>query len=197
MNIVDDYILQRFPHKETGKLETDKPYQCRICWHKLGYPTAKELEKHCNSTKASILNYMSVYKWSDIKEHAINLQAKQDQIDLRKRQKETEEKHRQRNNKLATANEQYLDSLLEKLEDPELLPEQLTELMIEIRKTRYELSSIQRDERTTEHLPNSYKDVTGEINLDANANVKSEVTVNLLDKVKEKRRELNDLHSSK
>ena len=197
MNIVDDYILQRFPHKETGKLETDKPYQCRICWHKLGYPTAEELEKHCNSTKASILNYMSVYKWSDIKEHAINLQAKQDQIDLRKRQKETEEKHRQRNNKLAIANENYLDSLLEKLEDPELSPEQLTELMIEIRKTRYELSSIQRDERTTEHLPNSYKDVTGEINLDANANVKSEVTVNLLDKVKEKRRELNDLRSSK
>ena len=195
MNIVDDYILQRFPHKETGKLETDKPYQCRICWHKLGYPTAEELEKHCNSTKASILNYMSVYKWSDIKEHAINLQAKQDRIDLRKRQKETEEKHRKRNNKLASANEHYLDSLLEKLEDPELSPEQLTELMVELRKTRYELSSIQRDERTTEHLPNSYKDVTGEINLDANANVKSEVTVNLLDKVKEKRRELNDLHS--
>lgn len=196
MNIVDEYFLQRFPNKDTGKLETDKPYQCRICWYKLGYPSAEELEKHCNSTASSINKYMSLYGWTAIKEHAINLQAKQDQIDLRKRQKETEEKHRQRNNKLATANEHYLDSLLEKLEDPEFSPEQLTELMIEIRKTRYELSSIQRDERTTEHLPNSYKDVTGEINLDANANVKSEVTVNLLDKVKEKRRELNDLHSS-
>ena len=38
--------------------------------------------------------------------------------------------------------------------------------------------------------------MTGEINLDANANVKSEVTVNLLDKVKEKRRELNDLRNN-
>ena len=195
MNIVDDYILQRFPHKETGKLETDKPYQCRICWYRMGYPTAEELEKHCNSTKASILNYMAWYGWTAIKEHATNLQVKQDQIDLRNRQKSTEEKHRKRNKKLGIANERYLDTLLDKLDD-DLLPEERIELMKEIRKTRKELSAIQRDERTTEHLPNSYKDVTGEINFEGTTNVKSEVTVSLFDRVKEKRRELNDLRSN-
>ena len=179
MNIVDEYILQRFPHKETGKLETDKPYNCRICWHRQGYPTAEELEKHCNSTKASILNYMSWYGWTAIKEHATNLQVKQEQIELRNRQKETEEKHRKRNDKIGNATEDYLDLLLLKLTDEDLLFEQRVELMKEMRKTRRELSSIQRDERTTEHLPNAYKDISGDISVDGNMDVNAELLTKL------------------
>lgn len=165
MNVVDEYILQRFPHKDTGKLETDKPYQCRICWYKLGYPPAEELEKHCNSTKSSISNYMSWYGWSDIKKHAIELQAEQDLIELHERQKATEEKHRRINNKLSLINEEYLDYLIEKLTDTELLYSEKEPLREELRETRKELSSIQRDERTTEHLPNAYKDLTGDLKL--------------------------------
>jgi hypothetical protein len=108
---------------------------------------------------------MSWYGWSDIKKHAIELQAEQDLIDLRERQKATEEKHRRINNKLSLINEEYLDYLIEKLSDTELLYSEKEPLREELRETRKELSSIQRDERTTEHLPNAYKDLTGDLKL--------------------------------
>ena len=122
---------------------------------------------------------MSWYGWTAIKEHATNLQVKQEQIELRNRQKETEEKHRKRNDKIGNATEDYLDLLLLKLTDEDLLFEQRVELMKEMRKTRRELSSIQRDERTTEHLPNAYKDISGDISVDGNMDVNAELLTKL------------------
>lgn len=177
MNIVDEYILQRFPHKDTGKPETNKPYQCRQCWHKLNYPTAEELEKHCNASATAILNYMSLYGWTDIKTHALELQSKQDLIDLRQRQKTIEKNHRRRNRKLGKVNEDYLDELLDKLTNEKLTDSEKDYIINEIRETRRELSCIQRDERVTEHLPNAYKDITGDFNVNADANVNMEGNV--------------------
>ena len=177
MNIVDEYILQRFPHKDTGKPETNKPYQCRQCWHKLDYPTAEELEKHCNSSATAILNYMSLYGWTDIKNHALELQAEQDLIDRRERQNELEDKHRQISDKLSNNAQKYLDYLIQKSTDDSLSFEQQIEIQKEIRETRRELSSIQRDERVTEHLPNAYKDITGDFNVNAEANVNANANV--------------------
>ena len=132
-----------------------------------------------------------------IKEHATNLQVKQDQIDLRERQKKVETNHRRRNEKLGQVNEDYLDELLDRLTNEELTDFERESTIKEIRATREELSKIQRDERTTEHLPNSYKDITNDVNLNAgiDANLNGDVSINLLDKVKAKRRELNGLHS--
>jgi len=202
MNIVDEYMLNRFPQVKgdnKGKLETDTQYKARICWYRNGYPSSEKLEELCGTKQGTIDNYRSLFDWKSIKEHAINLQTKQDQIDLRNRQKEIEERHRERNKKLGAANEDYLDQLLYQLENEwdSLTKDEQSFLMYEIRATRKELSSIQRDERTTEHLPNSYKDITGDINVDGNMDIQQDVKVNLLEKVKQKRRELNDLRSNK
>lgn len=171
MDIVDEYILQRFPHKETGKPETAKPYECRICWHRNNYPTAKELSKICNSTEKSIHNYMSWYEWTAIKEKALELQIKQDQIDLRERQKDEEEEERRINDKSREIAEAYLEYLLELRNDPTLSFDERKEIEREIRETRRELSAIQRDKRTTEHLPNAYKDITADVTVESEQNI--------------------------
>ena len=105
------------------------------------------------------------------------MQAEQDLIDRRERQNELEDKHRQISDKLSNNAQKYLDYLIQKSTDDSLSFEQQIGIQKEIRETRRELSSIQRDERVTEHLPNAYKDITGDFNVNAEANVNANANV--------------------
>lgn len=187
MNIVDNYMLQKFPKlkgDDKGKLETSKPYQCRICWYTNNFPPFEKLSELTGTTQGTLKNYSSQYGWDDIKNHAIELQAKQDLIDLRNRQKKIESKHRKGNDKLWRVNEDYLDELLDKLTQPDLSDEDKEYLIEEIRNTRNELSKIQRDERTTEHLPNAYKDLTADVKMESENTTTVSLQENITDKQK-------------
>jgi len=187
MNIVDDYMLQKFPKLkgvDKGKLETNKPYQCRICWYTNNFPSFEKLSELTGTAKGTLHNYSSQYGWDDIKNHAIELQAKQDIIDLRNRQKKIESKHRRGNDKLWRVNEEYLDELLDDLTKPYLSDSYRENIIEEIRNTRNELSKIQRDERTTEHLPNSYKDLTADVKMESENTTTVSLQENITDKQK-------------
>lgn len=194
MNIVDNYMLQRFPDKD-GNLETDKPYNCRICWYRNGYPPSKVLAKLCNSTEKTIDYYRSIYDWKSIKKKAIELQAEQDLIDLREQQKATEKKHRKRNEVLGSAMERRLQRLLEDVgelptdrELPDLTEKEIDDKWDKILDLSQRMSVVQKDERTTAHLPNNYKDITGDLkvqsentNLNTNLNIPIKSTSEVLD----------------
>ena len=75
MSEYEDYILQYFAD-DNGKLETNKPRECRLCWIKNGYPPFEELAKICNSTLKTIKNYSSNFNWKAIRQKAENLKIK-------------------------------------------------------------------------------------------------------------------------
>lgn len=206
MSIVDDYIVQHFKARDSGNPETDDAYRARLSWIKHNYPPIKDVDELCDLKKGMAYYYSNKYGWADIKAHIDELQAKQDLIDLKEKQKTTEKKHTKRNDVLGGAFERRLQKLLEDVgeletnrEIPNYTEEEIDDKWDKILDLSYKISMLQRDERTTAHLPNKYKDVTGDLNIksDVNANVKTDVTVNLLDRVKQKRSELNDIRSNR
>lgn len=73
MSEYDNYILQRFKSRKTGKLETDLAYKCRLYWFKNNFPTHKEVAKNCNTSKGNVDNYSDTYNWKSIKQTATDL----------------------------------------------------------------------------------------------------------------------------
>lgn len=158
MSIVDDFILQRFPHKDTGKLETDKPYECRQCWFKNGFPPFKELAKICNSTENTINNYNSSYNWKAIRQKATDLQAKADLEEQREKQKQTLKTLDTANDKRLEILDKQVDEILDTLEDPTLTDQERSELRRELRTIIKDYHLVQIDKLRTVGLPDKIND---------------------------------------
>lgn len=179
MTIVDDYILQHFPAKDSGNPETDDAYRARLCWIKHNYPLIKDVDDLCNLKKGMAKFYSHKYCWKKIKEKVRELEAKQDIIDLRNKQKETEKTHTTRNTVIGKAYEKRLQQLLMRVgaiegveKDPDLSVEEEDEIWDKILEIGQKMSTVQKDERTTAHLPNNYKDITGDLKLESqNTNI--------------------------
>jgi hypothetical protein len=157
MSEYEDYILQYFPDKD-GKLETNKPRECRLCWIRNGYPSYTELEKICNSTYKTIMTYSSRFNWGAIRQKATDLQAKA----------EVDAEEQYKKDKLAkwdSVNETLLDSLMKEfekvkkeLENPNLTDEEkqlLVKRMLDISK---EIRSLQPNSLRTANLPGTLND---------------------------------------
>lgn len=195
MSIVDDYILQHFPAKDSGNPETDDAYRARQCWIKHNYPPIKDVDKLCNLQKGRAKQYSHKYGWKDIRAKISELEAEQDLIKLREQQKNTEKKHTKRNDVLGSAYERRLQKLLEDVgeiettrEIPEYTEKEIDEKWDKILELGQRISVVQKDERTTAHLPNNYKDITGDLkvqsentNLNTNLNIPIKSTSEVLD----------------
>lgn len=194
MSMVDDYILQYFKAKDSGNPETPDAYRARQCWIKHDYPSLNKVDELCNLKKGMGKYYSQKYGWTNIRCEIEKLQAEQDLIERRERQNKVENKHRNRHEILGNAFEKRITELLVKLgeipkegyEPPELTEPQRSFLWSQIIDLRKELSAIQKDERTTEHLPNNYKDLTADLKLKAettntNLNFNMKTTAEVLD----------------
>jgi len=166
MSIVDEFILQKFPHKSTGKLETTRPYKCRQCWFNNGFPNFKDLSKLCGASENSVRQYSHDYDWKGIRERASELQAQVDREEFRERQKEIEKIHAKDHEcfrKDLEARRKYLRTELG-LEDEEpsrhYTDEEIDELWDKYFKLRFQFHKLAIDERTNNHLTNTYKDTT-------------------------------------
>lgn len=193
MSEYEDYILQYFAD-DNGKLETNKPRECRLCWIKNGYPPFKELAKICNSTLKTIKNYSSNFNWKAIRQKAENLKIKAELEAQQEKQKEKLEKWDKVNEDLLEELQQQLNEVNEKFESPDITDGQAAFLRKEKREIIKEIRSLQSNSLRTVNLPEKINNLQMDAVLDAK--VDANVTVNLFDRVKQKRRELNDLHSS-
>lgn len=180
MSMVDDYILQYFKAKDSGNPETPDAYRARQCWIKHDYPSLNKVDELCNLKKGMGKYYSQKYGWTNIRCEIEKLQAEQDLIERRERQNKIENKHRNRHEILGNAFEKRITELLIELgeipkegyEPPELTEPQRSFLWSQIMDLRKELSAIQKDERTTEHLPNNYKDLTADLKVQSeNTNI--------------------------
>ena len=182
MNKVHTYLNQHFPPQPNcpGANENSDAFNSRNWWFDNNFPKYREVDKHFGFKEGRSENYAKKYGWRKIRETAEEIQREQDLIDREERQKKIEAKHRNRNEIIGNAYEMRITELLQKLgkipkegyTPPELSEEEETEIWEEIRETRKELSKIQSDERITEHLPNSYKDVTGDFKVESqNTNI--------------------------
>lgn len=192
MSEYEDYILQYFAD-DNGKLETNKPRECRLCWIKNGYPPFEELAKICNSTLKTIKNYSSNFNWKAIRQKAENLKIKAELEAQQEKQKEKLEKWDKVNEDLLEELQQQLNEVNEKLESPDITDGQAAFLRKEKREIIKEIRSLQSNSLRTVNLPDKINNLQMDAVLDAKVDAK--VTVNLFDRVKQKRRELNDLHS--
>lgn len=193
MSEYEDYILQYFAD-DNGKLETNKPRECRLCWIKNGYPPFEELAKICNSTLKTIKNYSSNFNWKAIRQKAENLKIKAELEAQQEKQKEKLEKWDKVNEDLLEELQQQLDEVNEKFESPDITDGQAAFLRKEKREIIKEIRSLQSNSLRTVNLPDKINNLQMDAVLDAK--VDANVTVNLFDRVKQKRKELNDLHSS-
>lgn len=193
MSEYEDYILQYFAD-DNGKLETNKPRECRLCWIKNGYPPFEELAKICNSTLKTIKNYSSNFNWKAIRQKAENLKIKAELEAQQEKQKEKLEKWDKVNEDLLEELQQQLNEVNEKFESPDITDGQAAFLRKEKREIIKEIRSLQSNSLRTVNLPDKINNLQMDAVLDAK--VDANVTVNLFDRVKQKRRELNDLHSS-
>ena len=193
MSEYEDYILQYFAD-DNGKLETNKPRECRLCWIKNGYPPFEELAKICNSTLKTIKNYSSNFNWKAIRQKAENLKIKAELEAQQEKQKEKLEKWDKVNEELLEELQQQLDEVNEKFESPDITDGQAAFLRKEKREIIKEIRSLQSNSLRTVNLPDKINNLQMDAVLDAK--VDANVTVNLFDRVKQKRKELNDLHSS-
>ena len=193
MSEYEDYILQYFAD-DNGKLETNKPRECRLCWIKNGYPPFEELAKICNSTLKTIKNYSSNFNWKAIRQKAENLKIKAELEAQQEKQKEKLEKWDKVNEDLLEELQQQLNEVNEKLESPDITDGQAAFLRKEKREIIKEIRSLQPNSLRTVNLPEKINNLQMDAVLDAK--VDANVTVNLFDRVKQKRKELNDLHSS-
>lgn len=193
MSEYEDYILQYFAD-DNGKLETNKPRECRLCWIKNGYPPFEELAKICNSTLKTIKNYSSNFNWKAIRQKAENLKIKAELEAQQEKQKEKLEKWDKVNEDLLEELQQQLNEVNEKFESPDITDGQAAFLRKEKREIIKEIRSLQSNSLRTVNLPDKINNLQMDAVLDAK--VDANVTVNLFDRVKQKRKELNDLHSS-
>ena len=193
MSEYEDYILQYFAD-DNGKLETNKPRECRLCWIKNGYPPFEELAKICNSTLKTIKNYSSNFNWKAIRQKAEDLKIKAELEAQQEKQKEKLEKWDKVNEDLLEELQQQLDEVNEKFESPDITDGQAAFLRKEKREIIKEIRSLQSNSLRTVNLPDKINNLQMDAVLDAK--VDTNVTVNLFDRVKQKRKELNDLHSS-
>lgn len=193
MSEYEDYILQYFAD-DNGKLETNKPRECRLCWIKNGYPPFEELAKICNSTLKTIKNYSSNFNWKAIRQKAENLKIKAELEAQQEKQKEKLEKWDKVNEELLEELQQQLNEVNEKFESPDITDGQAAFLRKEKREIIKEIRSLQSNSLRTVNLPDKINNLQMDAVLDAK--VDANVTVNLFDRVKQKRKELNDLHSS-
>jgi len=193
MSEYEDYILQYFAD-DNGKLETNKPRECRLCWIKNGYPPFEELAKICNSTLKTIKNYSSNFNWKAIRQKAEDLKIKAELEAQQEKQKEKLEKWDKVNEDLLEELQQQLDEVNEKFESPDITDGQAAFLRKEKREIIKEIRSLQSNSLRTVNLPDKINNLQMDAVLDAK--VDANVTVNLFDRVKQKRKELNDLHSS-
>lgn len=191
MSEYEDYILQYFAD-DNGKLETNKPRECRLCWIKNGYPPFEELAKICNSTLKTIKNYSSNFNWKAIRRKAENLKIKAELEAQQEKQKEKLEKWDKVNEELLEELQQQLNEVNEKFESPDITDGQAAFLRKEKREIIKEIRSLQPNSLRTVNLPDKINNLQMDAVVDAK--VESDVTVNLLEKVKQKRRELNDLN---
>lgn len=193
MSEYEDYILQYFAD-DKGKLETNKPRECRLCWIKNGYPPFEELAKICNSTLKTIKNYSSNFNWKAIRQKAEDLKIKAELEAQQEKQKEKLEKWDRVNEELLEELQQQLNEVNEKFESPDITDGQAAFLRKEKREIIKEIRSLQPNSLRTVNLPDKINNLQMDAVVDAK--VDANVTVNLFDRVKQKRKELNDLHSS-
>lgn len=185
MTIVDDYILQHFKARDSGNPETEDAYRARLCWIKNNYPPIKDVDELCNLSKGRANQYSHKYCWKDIRAKISELEAEQELIDFRNKQKATEETHTTRNDFLGKALEKRLQQLLSKVgaiegteKDPELTIKDEQEIWDEVYVISQRISVVQKDERTTAHLPNNYKDLTADLKLQSE-NINTNINYNL------------------
>jgi hypothetical protein len=192
MSDYEDYILEYFPDKD-GNLETNKPRECRLCWIKNGYPPFEELAKICNSTLKTIQSYSSRFNWKSIRQKAEDLKAKAETEAQQKKQKEKLEKWDKVNEDLLGELQQQLKEVNDNLNSLGVSDGQAAFLRKEKREIIKEIRSLQPNSLRTVNLPDKINNL--QVDAAVDAKIESEVTVNLLEKVKAKRRELNDLHN--
>lgn len=157
MSEYEDYILQNFPDAE-GKLETNKPKECRICWIKNGYPPFEELEKICNSTLKTIQTYSSRFNWKSIRQKAETLKAKAETEAQQQKQKEKLEKWDEVNEELLKDLKEQLNEVNSKLKKQNLTDEQESLLRREKREIIKEIRSLQPNSLRTVNLPDKIND---------------------------------------
>lgn len=157
MSEYEDFILQRFPDKD-GNLETNKPRECRICWIRNGYPPFEELEKICNSTLKTIQNYSSRFNWKAIREKATDLKAKADLEELHEYQTETLKRLRKTNKQRTTRWTNRLNVLEERLNQPDITPEEEDRIINEMLRIDDRLHKLQEDVLRDANLPKVIND---------------------------------------
>lgn len=157
MTTYKEYILQNFPDKD-GKLETNKPKECRICWIKNGYPPFEELEKICNSTLKTIQNYSSRFNWKSIREKAEALKAKEELQNQEKKQKERLEKLDKVNEDMLKDLESQLNEINDQLNDTGLSEGQRAFLRKEKREIMEKIFKLQPNLLRTVNLPDKIND---------------------------------------
>ena len=189
MSEYEEYILQYFADNN-GKLETNKPRECRLSWIKNGYPPFEELAKICNSTLKTIKYYSSNFNWKAIRQKAENLKIKAELEAQQEKQKEKLEKWDKVNEDLLEELQQQLNEVNEKLESPDITDGQAAFLRKEKREIIKEIRSLQPNSLRTVNLPDKINNLQMDAVVDAK--VDSEVTVNRMELVKQKRKELND-----
>ena len=157
MSEYEEFILQRFPDKD-GNLETNKPRECRICWIKNDYPPFEELEKICNSTLKTIQNYSSKFNWKAIRQKATDLKAKADLEEQQKYQTATLKRLQKTNKQRATRWTNRLLVLEERLNKPDITPEEEDRIINEMLRIDDRLHKLQEDCLRDANLPKVIND---------------------------------------
>jgi hypothetical protein len=160
---------------------------------KNGYPPFEELAKICNSTLKTIQSYSSRFNWKSIRQKAEDLKAKAETEAQQKKQKEKLEKWDKVNEDLLGELQQQLKEVNDNLNSLGVSDGQAAFLRKEKREIIKEIRSLQPNSLRTVNLPDKINNL--QVDAAVDAKIESEVTVNLLEKVKAKRRELNDLHN--
>lgn len=157
MSAYNEYILQHFADKE-GNLETNKPYECRLCWFKNDYPPFKELEKICNSTEKTIKTYSSRFNWKAIRQKAEDLKQEDELREQKERQtnalKELDETNDMRLKELGN----QVTEVKALLHDPNITDEEKRELRKELREILKDYHLVQKDKLRTVNLPDKLND---------------------------------------
>lgn len=158
MSRADDYILQRFPNKITGKLETDRPYRCRQEWFNNNFPTFEKLAKLCGVSERSISTYSFQYGWKNIRRKFEDLRAEVEQEELKQRQEDTLKQLDEKNDKRLEVLDKQLNEIEELLENPGLEEGMKFALRKEQREIIKEYHNVQNDKLRTVNLPSKLND---------------------------------------
>lgn len=157
MSAYNDYILQHFADKE-GNLETNKPYECRLCWFKNDYPPFKELEKICNSTLRTIESYSSRFNWKAIRQKAEDLKQEDELQQQKQRQEDALKQLDSINDKRLKILDEQIEEVTTKLKDETLSDDDKKELRKELREILKDYHLVQKDKLRTVNLPDKLND---------------------------------------